>query len=654
MAVIGIITNAGLSAAQAAASNEGWYLRPVKFSVSDTAGDLDPTRTTPNTEWYEAEVSPPVVRGTSYIEFPCHIPPGVTAGSKSVAEIYLWVEDSNNPGAYILFGIGQPTNPVTYYPDGELVLRLAIILQNANLSQIFEFKYTQAHEIEEHNADELAHPPLREKLKQVGVFFEPAEFKYVGQFWDEKAKFHSSVITGDIVYKSPSDGKMYKALADGTEKEKALGVAYIQYETMENEILEEGNGVSTSFTVNFSSLPIKPGSIALEYVISGETYTAADDGNGNISGPLLSGSVDYDGGTANLTFSAAPDSGTSIKATYDYVGKGSRVIVSGLVEIAHSFSIGVDLFLSDSEPGKITDTITPIRIGRSVGTNLVLLALAGGGEGGLESLLNQTVNRVDNLEGTVYGVKSITTDYTASGEEGYILADASNNRVEGEEVGTGDGVTTTFTLSKSPIVENSETIYVDGVVAQEVTKGITDEVIATADGTTTSYHHVTLHRPLKPESVVIHYTIGGVSYTATDDGSGSISGSHISSGSVDYSSGTVDITFDTAPDADTNITIDYSYYPYIYTLNYDTGELTFNEAPDTGLSVTADYQRTRLDVTIVTSEKRVISVKKIDNSNYPVVIIPSSGLIDGQESLSIEVQYTAYKLVCDGTNWWLF
>jgi len=39
----------------------------------------------------------------------------------------------------------------------------------------------------------------------------------------------------------------------------------------------------------------------------------------------------------------------------------------------------------------------------------------------------------------------------------------AKTQVTGESVGTGDGVTTTFTLADPPILENSETIYVDGV-----------------------------------------------------------------------------------------------------------------------------------------------------------------------------------------------
>jgi len=53
-------------------------------------------------------------------------------------------------------------------------------------------------------------------------------------------------------------------------------------------------------------------------------------------------------------------------------------------------------------------------------------------------------------------------------------------------------------------------------------------------------------------------------------------------------------------------------------------------------------------------EDIVFSMKRIDNSSYPLIITPSSGTIDGQSSITIDTQYISYKFVCDGTNWWIF
>jgi len=91
-----------------------------------------------------------------------------------------------------------------------------------------------------------------------------------------------------------------------------------------------------------------------------------------------------------------------------------------------------------------------------------------------------------------------------------------------------------------------------------------------------------------------------------------------------------------------------------YTLNYTTGELVFNTPPGDGDIITANYQKAQLDITLQTSQDIVFSMKRIDNSSYPLIITPSSGTIDGQSSITIDTQYISYKFVCDGTNWWIF
>lgn len=84
-----------------------------------------------------------------------------------------------------------------------------------------------------------------------------------------------------------------------------------------------------------------------------------------------------------------------------------------------------------------------------------------------------------------------------------------------------------------------------------------NETIAVGDGTTTTFNYTTKNIPVSYGSVSIYYTIGGISYTANDDGNGNISGNNLS-GTVDYSSGSISLTFSTAPDNGINIDIRYS------------------------------------------------------------------------------------------------
>ncbi|RLF66470.1 MAG: hypothetical protein DRN30_02070 [Thermoplasmata archaeon] len=83
-------------------------------------------------------------------------------------------------------------------------------------------------------------------------------------------------------------------------------------------------------------------------------------------------------------------------------------------------------------------------------------------------------------------------------------------------------------------------------------KNETTETIATSDGAQTSYSYTFTITPLFPGTVKIDYTIGGSSYEATDDGSGSISGYQLT-GTIDYRNGNCSLSFSVAPDAGTDI-----------------------------------------------------------------------------------------------------
>lgn len=70
-----------------------------------------------------------------------------------------------------------------------------------------------------------------------------------------------------------------------------------------------------------------------------------------------------------------------------------------------------------------------------------------------------------------------TASNTPLGNEGKVLANAIGNitavfyplNFVNQVVGTGNGVLTTFTLANYPIVANSQSVYVDGVLKTETT-----------------------------------------------------------------------------------------------------------------------------------------------------------------------------------------
>jgi len=92
--------------------------------------------------------------------------------------------------------------------------------------------------------------------------------------------------------------------------------------------------------------------------------------------------------------------------------------------------------------------------------------------------------------------------------------------------------------------------YVDATVS-------TENMSPAPDGSQTAFSLTCSNTPTKAGSFHIQYTIGTSVYDAYDDGSGNISGANISSGSVNYSTGVVDITFSTAPDNGSTIPVAY-------------------------------------------------------------------------------------------------
>ena len=144
MAILGVVTNGGLTASQLAALNEGFNLVPTRFGVSDVAGTLDPNRDQPTSgQFYTAPISSRVVIDQNTIKFVLTVPPNqIPAGTfKIVREVYLYINDDQNNE--ILFAVGQPTDQIRYNFDQELTLDLELSIINLNLQDNFVFEFTQ-------------------------------------------------------------------------------------------------------------------------------------------------------------------------------------------------------------------------------------------------------------------------------------------------------------------------------------------------------------------------------------------------------------------------------------------------------------------------------------------------------------------------------
>ena len=79
-----------------------------------------------------------------------------------------------------------------------------------------------------------------------------------------------------------------------------------------------------------------------------------------------------------------------------------------------------------------------------------------------------------------------------------------------------------------------------------------DEEAADGDGATKVFAITSSKIPVVVSSVTISYTVGATDYKGTDDGAGVITGTGLT-GTIDYTTGAIALTFTTEPDNDTTI-----------------------------------------------------------------------------------------------------
>lgn len=90
-------------------------------------------------------------------------------------------------------------------------------------------------------------------------------------------------------------------------------------------------------------------------------------------------------------------------------------------------------------------------------------------------------------------------------------------------------------------------------------EAVSDEQIYTGGGGPAYTGANLSYFPLRPLSVVVTAVVGGITKTATDDGAGVLSGTGFASGTVDYSTGAINVTLSVDADASTPILASYNY-----------------------------------------------------------------------------------------------
>jgi hypothetical protein len=87
--------------------------------------------------------------------------------------------------------------------------------------------------------------------------------------------------------------------------------------TINNESMSVAPGGTTNFTGNFVNKPIIPNSITIDEPTSAQTLT--DDGSGNFTGDGY-GTINYNSGEYDVTFTTAPPGGATVYGDYQHRG----------------------------------------------------------------------------------------------------------------------------------------------------------------------------------------------------------------------------------------------------------------------------------------------------------------------------------------------
>ncbi len=266
MSVNSIITNDGLSQSIVAQGEYGYFIKLKSFGVSETAGALDASRSTPNTEWFNAILSYGQQIDSNTIEIMCTIPPNSALVDQTVAELYIYGEDMG--GTEFLFAIAHPVPSQLYTPTATLSFKIQIKIQNIDASSVYQFVYTQATEINDHNLDINAHPLLREKLVSFGIYNQEINREWNGQHIDQFAAsaLHTTVTADGMVYWDDGNTRYDLAVQDDSDAQNAFGFFKLSTGAVVSRGIVEYTHAYDAFTPLYLSKTIA-GEISDEYSI---------------------------------------------------------------------------------------------------------------------------------------------------------------------------------------------------------------------------------------------------------------------------------------------------------------------------------------------------------------------------------------------------
>lgn len=157
-----------------------------------------------------------------------------------------------------LYSIAQPTSGTTVYydPESSTQLRLLLNLINLDVGSSFQFPYTQAFEVNDHNNDPNAHPDIQNAINEGGLYVGAINFEYKGQsFFRGSISDYDSLITNNSpVYRNSTDSKFYLAKAVSGEQSKFIGFYKSSDKSIRtNGLIDIGHGFDIGDDIYLSS-----------------------------------------------------------------------------------------------------------------------------------------------------------------------------------------------------------------------------------------------------------------------------------------------------------------------------------------------------------------------------------------------------------------
>jgi len=270
-----------------------------------------------------------------------------------------------------------------------------------------------------------------------------------------------------------------------------------------NELIGAADGVLTTFDHTTSNKPLRRGSVQILYTIGAVPLIATDNGLGGFSGTSIDtalSTIDYTTGEIHLVFSTAPDNLTNVTTTYDYHQGFPVMGVMNFYTQANTRELIVadTTYINRFNP-------TTNRLDDITGSS----TLTGNETNFLSWTMYKTPQDIQRLLFVNYN--DSPKQYSGSTVTSYPIYTASNQQTSVASGVLGDGVNATFVINTP-----ANTGIVPGTL--------------------------TINETTTPQAV-------------TDNLFGNLQGDGI--GTVDYLSGTINVTFNTIPPLNAPINLTY-------------------------------------------------------------------------------------------------